>query len=256
MRTFTAVIPAQPTLPPDLELLLAPVCANEPSAPDEYVGRTDGVLLDEEGRAVAFIVRLSKKLDPDCPRTLVPTRAMTVTGGSLIHLTWTEDQLLAQPRLDEDLQPHNRIDGGPPVESQWMPARPNVVPPGPGVNGSEAAKEGLEGGLIGAAIGAVAGMAIGGPIGAASLAAFCAAGGSLAGILSGATHETAVEASEMKLDNLEPERRPVPAIRRLEERLRDPGLTVAGILHAMRLTPMTTTEAPAESERAAAAGWR
>lgn len=255
MRTFTAVIPAQASLPPDLELLLAPVCAKEPSAPDEYVGRTDGVLLDEEGHPVAFIVRLAKKLDADCRRTLVPTRALTVTGGSLINLSWTEDQLLAQPRLDEDLQPHNRVDGGPPVESQWMPARPNVVPPGPGANGNEAAKEGLEGGLIGAAIGALAGMAIGGPIGAASLAAFCAAGGSLAGILSGATHDTAVEASEMKLDNLEPERHPVAAIRRLEERLRDPGLTAGGVVHAMRLTPFTTTEAPSEQERAAAAGW-
>jgi hypothetical protein len=255
MRTFTAVIPAQPTLPPDLELLLAPVCANEPSAPDEYVGRTDGVLLDEQGCVVAFIVRLSKKLDSACQRTLVPSTAVTVTGGSLLHLSWTEDQLLAQPRLDEDLQPHNRVDGGPPVESQWMPARPNVVPPGPGANRKEAVKEGIEGGLLGATIGAIAGMAIGGPIGAASLAVFFAAGGSLAGVLSGASHDTAVEASEMKLDNLAPKHRPQPEIQRLEERLRDPVLAAAGIVTAMRISPLTTTKEVDEYVRPAA-GWR
>lgn len=252
MRTFTAVTPAQPTLPPDLDLLLAPVCANEPSSP--YVGRTDGVLLNERGRVVAFIVRLSKLLVPGCPRTLVPVTAVTVTGGSLLHLSWTEDQLLAQPRLDEDLQPHNRVDGGPPVESQWMPARPNVVPPGPGMNKMEAVKEGLEGGIIGAAIGAVAGMAMGGPIGAASLGAFFAAGGGLAGVLSGASHETAVEASEMKLDNLEPDHLTPTPIRRLEERLRDQSLSAAGIVHMTKLMPLTTTE-PAPEQKMAA-GWR
>lgn len=256
MRTFTAVTPAQPVLPPDLALLLAPVCANEPSAQDEYVGRADGVLLDELGRVVAFIVRLAKKLDARSPRTLVPLTAVTVTSGSVLRLSWTEDQLRAQPWLDEDLQPHNQVDGGPPVESQWMPARPNVVPPAGGANASEAAKEGLGGGLIGAAFGALAGLAIGGPIGAASLAAFCAAGGSLAGILSGATHETAVEASEMKLDNLAPDTSTAPSasLQRLEERLCDPALSAAGFVNACRLTPMTTTEAPPEEARRAAAG--
>lgn len=254
METFTAVIPKRPILPQDLELLLAPVCTDEPSAPTNYVGRSDGVLLDSHGRAVAFIVRLARRLDRDCARTLVPVTALTVTTSWLLRLSWTTDQLLAQPRLDDDLQPHNRVDGGPPVESQWMPARPNMVPPGPGVNTKEAVKEGIEGGLIGATIGAVAGMAIGGPIGAASLAAFFAAGGSLAGVLSGASHETAVEASEMKLHNLKPERETSPEIWHLAERLRDPALAAAGIVSTMRLSPLTTTEAPAEHERAA--GWR
>jgi hypothetical protein len=252
MRTFTAVTPCQPILPPDLALLLAPVRASEPSAPDEYVGRAEGVVLDPAGSVVAFIVRLSPLLVAGGPRTLVPVTAATVTGDAVVRLAWTEDQLLAQPRLDEVFQAHNRIDGGPPVESRWMPARPNVIPPGSGMNRTEAAKEGLAGGVIGAAIGAVAGLALGGPLGAAALAAFCAAGGGLAGVLSGGTHETAVEASEMKLDDLAPKRGAArsPLLDRLEERLRDPALAAAGFVSGTHFTPMTTTEAPPEQRRA------
>lgn len=252
MRTFTAVTPCQPILPPDLALLLAPVRASEPSAPDEYVGRTEGVVLDDAGNIVAFIVRLSPLLVARTARTLVPVTAVTVIGNSGLRLAWTEDQLLAQPRLDEDFQVHNRIDGGPPVESQWMPARPNVVPPGSGLNRAEAAKEGLAGGVIGAAVGAVAGLALGGPLGAAALAAFCAAGGGLAGVLSGGTHETAIEASEMKLDNIAPVRggEGSHALQQLEERLRDPALAAAGFVCGTHFAPMTTTEAPREQRRA------
>lgn len=255
MRTFTAVLPTQPLLPPDLALLLAPVCADEPSAPDDYVGRTDGALLDDEGHVVAFIIRLSRRLDARGARTLAPVSAMSAKGP-LLKVAWTQDQLLAQPRLDADLQPHDRVDGGPPVESRWMPARPNVVPPGSGGNAAEAAKEGIEAGLIGAAIGAIAGLAVGGPIAAASLAVFFAAGGSLAGILSGASRETATEASEMKFDTLSAEHRGVlgEALERLEARLADPALTSAGYVATMRITPLTRSEAPAEQPRRRAAG--
>jgi hypothetical protein len=254
-RTFTAVVPTQPQLPPALAVLLAPVCAAEPSAPDEYVGRADGVLLDDEGRVAAFIVRLARKLDAHGARTLVPATAMTLTIGPMLHVAWTEDQLCAQPRLDQELQPHNRVDEGPPVESQWMPARPAVIPPGSGVNAKEAVMEGVEGGLLGAALGALAGLAIGGPIAAASLAAFFAAGGSLAGILSGASQETAAEASEMRFAHLDPEDRGALglSLRRLEERLRrDPDLEAAGYVTMTSLTPMTTEAPPAQQ----AAGWR
>jgi hypothetical protein len=244
MHTFTAVMPTQPQLPPDLGLLLAPVCANEASAPDEYVGRTDGMLFDEEGHGVAFILRLGSKLDTHGARTLVPAAAMTLTDGPILHLAWTEDQLRAQPRLDEELQPHSRVDGGPPVESQWMPARPNVVPPAGGLNGGEAVKEGLAGGAVGAALGAAAGLAVGGPIAAASLAVFMAAGGSLAGVLSGVTQETAPEAGEMKFQPLEKDPSALGvALHRLEERLRDRDLEATGYVSTVQLTPMTTTQA-------------
>jgi hypothetical protein len=256
LPTFTAVVPTRGLLPHDLAILLAPVRAAEPSAPDEYVGRADGVLLDFGGRVVAFVVRLAKKLDAHGARTLVPVTALTLEEGPMLHLSWTEDQLRAQPRLDQGLQPHNQVDGGPPVESQWMPALPNVVPPGSGVNGTEAAKESLEGGFVGAAIGALAGLAIGGPVLAASLAVFFAAGGSLAGLLSGASQETAAEAGEMKFAPLETDDRGALGLRlqRLEERLGDPGLEAAGLVNATRLTLATTTEASPSPSRKAAPG--
>jgi hypothetical protein len=81
MRTFTAVLPTQLLLPMDLALLLAPVRVAEPSAPDTYVGRADGVLLDDEGRVVAFIVRLTKAIDARGARTLVPVTALHMTPG-------------------------------------------------------------------------------------------------------------------------------------------------------------------------------
>jgi len=254
MRTFTAVTPMRTTLSSDLALLLAPVRANEPSAPEEYVGHAEGVLLDERGRLIAFILRLSPRLVAGRPRTLVAASAITVSDDMVLHLSWTEEQILAQPRLDADLQPHNRVDGGRPVESQWMPARPNVVPPSDSVNGKEALKEGLEGGAIGAVLGGVAGLVMGGPIGAVALAGFCAAGGSLAGIIAGATHETAIEASEMKFDNIAPENGGASrtALRLLEERLRDPALEASELVHISRFTPITTQTAPPERERAGA----
>jgi hypothetical protein len=250
MRTFTVVTPASPPLPSDLALLLAPVRANEPSDPDQYVGRSEGVLLDEKGRVVAFVVRLSPRLAAGSPRTLVSATAVTVTDDSVLHLSWTADQLLAQPRLDEDLQPHNRVDGALPVESQWMPARPNVVPPGDGGNGKEAVKQGLEGGAAGAVLGALAGLALAGPIGALALGGFFAAGGGLAGVLAGASQETAVEAGEMKFDNIAPEHADAQsaALRILESRLRDPSLSLSGLVHAMRFTPMTTAGGPREQQ--------
>jgi hypothetical protein len=243
MRTFTAVTPLTYALPPDLALLLAPVRADEPSAPDEYVGRSEGVLLDEKGRVLAFIVRLSPSIAAASPRTLVTATAVNVTPDGVLHLSWTRDQLLAQPLLDTSMHEHNRTDGGAPVESAWMPARPNAVPPSDTVNGVEAAKEGLQGGAAGAVIGALAGLAIGGPIGALALAAFFAAGGGLAGVIAGASYETAVEAGEMKFDNVAPEQgdpRTTP-FRLLEERLRDPAVALSGVIHATRFTPQTTT---------------
>lgn len=257
MQTFTAVVPTQPLLPPELAPMVAPVLAEEPSAPGEYVGRGDGVLLDDDGRVVAILVRLARRFDARGARTLVPATALTLTEGPVLHLTWTEGQLLAQPRLDEDLQPHARTDGGPPVESQWMPARPAVIPPGSGGNGVAAAKEGVEGGLIGAALGALAGLAVGGPIGAASLAVFFAAGGSLAGILSGASQDTAPEASEMHFAHREAENDgPLGvALGRMEAWIRDPNMMTTGLVLSMRLTPMTTTEAPPEQVKQVA-GWR
>lgn len=253
MKKFTVVLPNQPSLPPELALLHAPVCAAEPSAPGEYIGRTEGALLNEEGRIVAFVLQLATKLAPVGARTLVPRAALRIDAGPIVHLKWTEDQVRAQPRLDDNFQPHNRVDGGPPVESQWMPARPNVVPPGnEGPNGTEAVKEGVGGGLIGAAIGAVAGFAVGGPLLAASLAAFFAAGGGLAGILSGVAQGTAADASEVKFDAAGTEDDPsiVVPLTSLEQRLLDSTLTTSGMVTMMRIAPQTTDVIPPEGQTA------
>jgi hypothetical protein len=250
-RTFTAVVPTERGLPDDLALLLAPVVADEPSAPEEYVGRADGVLLDERGRVEAFIVRLATKLDPRCRRALVPVSALTLLGGPTLSLAWTEDQLRVQPHLDGDLQ-HDDRDS--PAESQRIAAHPAVVPPGAG-NGSEVLKDGLEGGLLGATLGAIAGMAIGGPIGAASLAVFFATGGAVGGVIAGAAVETAVDASEARFTPLgqeDPSALGV-ALRRLQERLRDPGLQTAGFLTATWFTPTVSEASPSLWQEAA--GW-
>src|SRR4051812_40690621 len=113
MQTFTAITPSSLDIPLDLALLVASVRADEPSAPGEYVGNAEGVLLNNQGRIVAFILRLSAKLAAYRPRTLVSASAVTIDADTAIHLAWTEEQILAQPRLDENLQPHNRVDGGP-----------------------------------------------------------------------------------------------------------------------------------------------
>jgi hypothetical protein len=252
MKKFTVVLPNQTSMPPELSLLSAPVCAAEPSVPCEHVGRTEGALLDENGHVVAFILRLATKLAPVGARTLIPRSALRIEAGPILHLSWTEDQVRAQPRLDENFQPHNRVDGGPPVESQWLPARPNVVPPAEGPNGQEAVKEGVEGGIIGAAIGAVAGFAVGGPLLAASLAAFFAAGGGLAGILSGVAQGTAADASELKFDPAGKEDDPSLAVplTSLEQRLLDTTLTTSGVVTMTRIVPQTTDVIPPEGQTA------
>jgi hypothetical protein len=244
MRTFTIIRrPEGEILPTELALLKAPVTTAEPSAPGEYVGKTEGVVLNEDGSIVAFIVRLSERLVPQgWALTLIPTAAVKIQGPTL-HIAWTEDQLLAQPRLDENFRAHNRVDGGAPVESQWMPARANVVPPGSGMNTELAAKEGIAGGAIGAAVGAVAGMIAGGPVAAAALGVFFAAGGSLAGLISGASQETAAEASELRLDDESDNATPNdPELTALSRRLWDPALIDAAGLQSFRFIPLTSTK--------------
>lgn len=251
VRTLTAVVPNKPLLSPDLVLLLAPVLAAEQSAPDEYAGRADGVLLDEAGRVVAFVIRLARRLDASAARTLVPLSALTLMQGPILRLSWTEDQLGAQPRLDEDLKPPDRLDGGPPAAGQSIADRPALAPQGNDVNGAETAKAGLEGGLLGAAFGALAGMAIGGPIGAASLGVFFAAGGSLTGILSEAARESAEEARELDVIGTETEGHGSfrERLGRLEDRLADPALEAAGLVTRTRFSPMTTVAASPEQPR-------
>jgi len=228
-RVFTAVVPLRHQLPPELALLLAPVRTADRSAPDEYNARTEGVLLDDGGRVLAFIVRLAGALDDRRARTLVPVTVAALVEGPALHLLWTEEQLRAHPRLDEDLD-------------RAAHEAPGEAPPTGGASGVETAKEGVEGGLLGAALGAIAGLALGGPIAAASLAVFFATGGSVLGMIAGASEETA-EATVLSTDRTHDQALLV-ALERLEARLRlDAGLE--RLLSTTRMTLPMATAAPA-----------
>jgi hypothetical protein len=240
VRSFTAVVPLRHDLPPELALMLAPIRTDEPSAPDRYAGRAEGVLLDHEGRVVAFIVRLATKLNGNVERTLVPTTIATLEEGPTLHLAWTNGQLRAHPRLDEDLK---RPD---PVHEE----APGEAPPGGGVSGSETAKEGVEGGLLGAALGALAGLVLGGPIAAASMAVFFATGGSVLGMVAGASEEkTPPEATTTTVNPVRAHDAALAAaLELLEARLRrDPELE--GVVITTRIVPPVTGE-PAEQAAA------
>ena len=224
MRTWTAVTPSTMALPPELALLLAPVrLTGAAEVKDDPVGRAEGALLDDEGHLVAFVIRLSWKLAAGNPRTLVPISALDVTDDSKLVLAWPQDKLLAQPRLDKDLQ---RQDGaaGDPAVTATTPAE--TANPGEGrVDVSETIKEGAGGSAIGAVVGGILGGLAGGPIG------FISGGGQQ-------TDDAPEGAKPADLSGT-----PVrPAFQRLEEHLRDPQITTGGIVHTTRFSPMATNE--------------
>ena len=240
MRTWTAVTPSTMALPPELALLLAPVRLTDAAeVKDDPVGRAEGVLLDDEGHLVAFVIRLSWKLAAGNPRTLVPISALDVTDDSKLVLAWPQDKLLAQPRLDKDLQRQDGAEGDPAVASTTPATTAN---PGEGrVDVSETIKEGAGGSAIGAVVGGILGGLAGGPILGFALAAFFATGGGRIGFISGGGQQTDDAPEGAKPAHLSgaPVR---PAFQRLEEHLRDPQMTTDGIVHTTRFSPMATNE--------------
>ena len=103
MRTWTAVTPSTMSLPQDLALLLAPVRLADAAGAQDPVGRAEGVLLDDEGNLVAFVVRLSWRLAAGNPRTLVPASAMSIADDTGLVLSWPQevyvDRVIGRPRL-------------------------------------------------------------------------------------------------------------------------------------------------------------
>jgi hypothetical protein len=253
VRSFTALVPVRAAIPSDLAILLAPVAALEPSEPFAHAGRAEGVLLDDDGRVVAFIVHLAPKLDDRGGRTLVPVTDVTLTEGPVLRLVWTEEHLGAQPRLDPELRPQHAVDDDPAEESLGVPATSGVVPPGDGTSGAEVAKEGVEGSLLGATVGAIAGLALGGPIAAASMAVFFAVGGGVGGIISGAAHETKPRVTPLPFAPLPTDDHgPLGmSLLRLEERLRsEPDLEREGFVTTTKILPVNAAVEP--SRQAAA----
>lgn len=253
MGTFTAVIPVRSILPPELSLLLAPIRAREPTEPEGYVGQSEGALLDQDDHVVAFIVRLAKRFAPTCPRTLVDASAVTVTDDSVLRLSWTEAQLLAQPRLDDALHVQEPLPGTDPIPLTSMAAHEGTPAVDDGTATKETIKEGAEGVALGAVVGAVAGFAAGGPIGL-SLAAFFALGGGLVGVISGATQPTAAEVTARDLKTLTPpqDHASVEALQRLGERLQDPALQDGELVRLMRFSRASATVSVGDDSSAAA----
>ncbi len=236
MSNWTAVTPATLTLPNDLALLVAPVCiAGEPRSIEGSVGHAEGVVLDADGRVAGFFIRLSPTLVAESPRTLVPATAFTVAGSSALVLAWPQEKLLAQRRLEDDLQHYQ--------------AAAAAAGPGEGkVSVNETLKEGLEGSAVGAVVGGILGGIAGGPVLGFALAAFFATGGGLVGFISGGGQETHAPAESTKPDGLSSE----PGdgtFSQLERRLRDPELEPRGLVHVTRFSPQPGVMPPVQQQQ-------
>src|ERR1043166_8462857 len=101
-KNFKLVTPRDPLqLPPELALLTAPVLASQPGSTGEFLGQTEGVLVDADRDPVAFLVRLPERLvGQSLARTFVRTPRVAVDEPSTLRPHWSRELLLPQPRLD------------------------------------------------------------------------------------------------------------------------------------------------------------
>ncbi len=231
MTTWTAVTPAASTLPASVALLVAPIrfASETTNSIEGSAGHAEGVVLDADGRVAGFFVRISPTLVAASPRTLVPATAFTVAGSSALVLAWPQEKLLAQRRLDEDLQ-------------HYQAAAPAA--PGEGkVSVDTTVKEGLEGSAVGAVVGGILGGLAGGPLLGFALAAFFATGGGLVGFISGGAQETHAPAASTKPDGLSvtPED---DTFSQLQRRLADPELAALGLVDVTRFSPLPAVKVP------------
>lgn len=247
-------------LPESLALLSAPIIGDKDSPDTDPLGHVEGVVMDEAGHVAFFVARVAQRGRLTGKRVLVPLAGLrseetTHTYGSrlILRTSWTQDQFLAQPDFTDDHQlPRNRTDGTPPVEGRWMPAVPNVIPPGTGVNRSKALRLGTKWGLpmaiVGAIVGGLVGYVAGSLFAAVTTAIFFGLAAGIAGAIAGATRDSAVDAGEIHAMN------PVtsgpsatveenvatagmPHLRMLETTLQDKGLYNQGLLKATSVLP-------------------
>jgi hypothetical protein len=247
-------------LPEQLALLAAPVIGDEASPETEPLGRVEGAIVDEAGHVAFFIVRAAQHMRLTGKRVLVPPAALKAEetpkpapNPVIFRTTWTLDQLVAQPDFVEDYQlPKNRTDGAPPVEGRWMPAVPNIIPPGKGVNRSKAARLGLKWGapaaLAGMILGGIIGYMAGSTFAMVTTAIFFGLASAIAGAIAGATRDSAVDAGEIHAMNPATAGPSVavhenvatagaPYLRALEKSLQDKSLYSLGILKATMILP-------------------
>jgi hypothetical protein len=224
MRNWTAVTPATLLLPNELALLVAPIrIAGEPRTIDGAAGHAEGVVLDEAGGVAGFLVRLSPTLVAASPRTLVPASAFTIAEESSLILAWPREKLLAQRRLEDDLEHYEALAAPAPGEGQ--------------VSVNETIKEGLEGSAVGAVVGGILGGIAGGPLLGFALAAFFATGGGLVGFISGGAQETRNPPPGERPDDLGAAL-PTSAFAQLARRLRDPAPATRGLVHVTSFSPV------------------
>jgi hypothetical protein len=201
------------TLPDDLAFLQAAVFAARPLPQEsERIGSVEGVVTHGRCRIVFFIVRLEHDSEMTMRRVLVPVAALDASAtrsrpdASLV-LTWTPDQVLAQPDFVSDAQPpRSHEDGGPVRTGRWLPAVPNPVPPGKGLNHGAAWRQRLVWGVVSALVGVGASLLAGASFSVAvSAALFFGLGGAIAGSLYGYSRDSATDASEFHIMEPSPE---------------------------------------------------
>ena len=249
-------------LPDSLALLAAPVIGEFDSPETEPLGRVEGAIVDEAGHVAFFVVRVAQHMRLTDKRVLFPLAAARIEETAsrvpnkiILRTQWTQNQIMAQPDFTEDHQlPRNRTDGAPPVEGRWMPAVPNVIPPGSGVNRSKALllgmKWGIPAGIIGALMGAIIGYVAGSSFAMITTAVFFGLASALAGVIAGATRDSAVDAGEIHamnpgtagpgataLDNAGTAG--MPYMMHLENALNDRALFTGGVLKATLIQPTT-----------------
>ncbi|HZF54620.1 MAG TPA: hypothetical protein VE093_38495 [Polyangiaceae bacterium] len=249
-------------LPESLALLAAPLIGEHDSPETEPLGRVEGAIVDEAGHVAFFVVRVAQHMRLTGKRILCPLAAVRleetasrVPNKILLRTSWTLNQLLAQPDFVEDHElPRNRTDGSPPVEGRWMPAVPNAIPPGSGVNRSKALllgmKWGIPAGIIGGLMGALIGYVAGSAFAMLTTAVFFGLASAIAGLIAGATRDSAVDAGEIHamnpatagpgavaLDNAGTAG--MPYVMQLENALNDRSLFNTGVLKATPIQPTT-----------------
>lgn len=246
-------------MPESLALLSAPIIGDKDSPDTEPLGHIEGVVVDEAGHVAFFVARAAQRGRLSSKRVLVPPAALKAeetshTFGSrlILRTSWTHDQLMAQPDFTEDHQlPRNRTDGEPPREGRWMPAVPNIIPPGTGVNRSKAlrlgAKWAIPAALVGLIMGGLIGYVAGSTFAAVTTAIFFGLAAGIAGAIAGATRDSAVDAGEIHAMDAgtsgpsatiqENVAAAGPHLRMLEMTLQDKGLYNLGLLKATMVLP-------------------
>lgn len=246
-------------LPPDLCLLDVKVAGETADAAHTAPwGRTEGVIFNEDrGEVAFFVVCVYPEGGGPARRILVPLEAVEIAypedrslRDAVLKVDWTPEQLRAQPSFTaNDRLPVDRLTGGPPVTSRWMPARPIAVPPGARTHWTDGRQAALFWGLLAAGMGAVIGLLIQGLLIAATLALFFGIGAAIAGFLLGASREPAADASEFDAT------RPIvvlPEIERLERALRHPDRRTWSFLEQTRIIPTALPRSARDLRLAAA----